>query len=93
MGRDVVEPEQRFTVRRGDWQALRRVLEALPYDGAIDRLPIETPAPAPPPPFAPGLAPEAVTPALIEMPTEMPSGASTRAIDCPNALIPAFDAA
>ncbi|WOB08861.1 VIT domain-containing protein [Piscinibacter gummiphilus] len=34
VGRDVVEPEQRFTVRGGQWQALRRVLELLPYDGA-----------------------------------------------------------
>jgi Ca-activated chloride channel family protein len=34
VGRDVVEPEQRFTVRGGQWQALRRVLEATPCDGA-----------------------------------------------------------
>lgn len=34
VGRDTVEPVQRFTVRGGDWQALRRVLEALPCDGA-----------------------------------------------------------
>jgi Ca-activated chloride channel family protein len=34
VGRDVVEPEQRFSVRGGQWHALRRVLEALPYDGA-----------------------------------------------------------
>ncbi|MBL0728621.1 VIT domain-containing protein [Piscinibacter sp. HJYY11] len=34
VGRDVVEPEQRFTVRGGQWQTLRRVLEATPCDGA-----------------------------------------------------------
>ncbi|HEY0817594.1 MAG TPA: VIT domain-containing protein, partial [Rhizobacter sp.] len=34
VGRDVVEPEQRFTVRGGQWQTLRRVLETTPCDGA-----------------------------------------------------------
>jgi Ca-activated chloride channel family protein len=34
VGRDVVEPEQRFTVRGGQWPTLRRVLEATPCDGA-----------------------------------------------------------
>ncbi|MBX3626077.1 MAG: DUF2135 domain-containing protein [Rhizobacter sp.] len=34
VGRDVVEPAQRFSVRGGHWPALRQVLEALPYDGA-----------------------------------------------------------
>lgn len=34
VGRDVIEPEQRFSVRGGQWHALRQVLEALPYDGA-----------------------------------------------------------
>lgn len=32
--RDVAEPAQRFAVTGGDWQALRRTLEATDYDGA-----------------------------------------------------------
>lgn len=32
--RDAAEPERSFEVRGGDWHALRRVLEDLPYDGA-----------------------------------------------------------
>ncbi|MEI4517590.1 MULTISPECIES: VIT domain-containing protein [unclassified Stenotrophomonas] len=32
--RDRAEPARRFAIRNGDWSALRRHLEALPYDGA-----------------------------------------------------------
>ena len=32
--RDVADPAQSFDVRGGDWAALRKVLEAVPYDGA-----------------------------------------------------------
>ncbi len=32
--RDRAEPVRRFALRNGDWSALRRYLEALPYDGA-----------------------------------------------------------
>ncbi|MFI8731226.1 VIT domain-containing protein [Stenotrophomonas sp. NPDC077420] len=32
--RDRAEPARRFAIRNGDWSALRRYLEALPYDGA-----------------------------------------------------------
>ncbi|PTT85226.1 hypothetical protein DBR42_14480, partial [Pelomonas sp. HMWF004] len=34
VARDAAEPAQTFDVRGGDWLALRRVLEKLPYDGA-----------------------------------------------------------
>lgn len=34
--RDVAEPVQRFTVRGGDWSALRRQLEETAYDGATN---------------------------------------------------------
>ncbi len=34
VGRDAVEPEQRFQVRGGQWPALRHVLETTAYDGA-----------------------------------------------------------
>jgi Ca-activated chloride channel homolog len=34
VGRDTVEPVQRFSVREGRWEPLRRVLQALAYDGA-----------------------------------------------------------
>lgn len=34
VARDTAEPTRSFDVRAGDWRALRRVLEQLPYDGA-----------------------------------------------------------
>jgi hypothetical protein len=34
VARDTAEPVRVFDVRAGDWQALRRVLQQLPYDGA-----------------------------------------------------------
>ena len=34
VARDTAEPARNFDVRAGDWQALRRTLERLPYDGA-----------------------------------------------------------
>lgn len=34
VARDTAEPARDFDIRGGDWQALRRVLEQLPYDGA-----------------------------------------------------------
>jgi Ca-activated chloride channel homolog len=34
--RDVTEPAQRFSVKAGDWRALRSALEATVYDGATD---------------------------------------------------------
>ena len=36
VGRDVVEPPQRFTVKDGRWDELRRVLDGLAYDGATN---------------------------------------------------------
>jgi hypothetical protein len=36
VGRDVAEPVQRFSVREGRWDTLRRVLETLAYDGATN---------------------------------------------------------
>ena len=36
VGRDVAEPPQRFQVRDGRWDELRRVLEGLAYDGATN---------------------------------------------------------
>ncbi|MES2887988.1 MAG: VIT domain-containing protein [Pseudomonadota bacterium] len=34
VGRDSAEPVRQFQIQRGNWSALRRHLEALPYDGA-----------------------------------------------------------